>query len=91
MSPERFDRLVIVRRLPGPPILELAAALHAVVPHLPILLATASADEIDAAALVAAGVPDVVRWPVIAADLAVALRGAEPARPGTHKGLAVSG
>jgi signal transduction histidine kinase/FixJ family two-component response regulator len=71
--PARFDMLVIVDLVPNSSTLELAAALHAIVPKLPILLATGSSEEIDANALVAAGVSDLLRWPVSAADMAVAL------------------
>jgi DNA-binding NtrC family response regulator len=52
---------------------ELAAALHAIAPDLPILLATGSADEIAADALMAAGIFEVVRRPVGARELAAAL------------------
>jgi hypothetical protein len=41
--------------------LDLAVALHEIVPEVPIVLATASADESGADALVAAGVSEVVR------------------------------
>ena len=51
----------------------LAAALHRIAPALPVLLATASAGEIDAGALVAAGVTDVLHWPIGAAEMAAAL------------------
>src|SRR5258708_5588805 len=71
--PARFDMLVIVDLVPNSSTLELAAALHAIVPKLPILLATGSSEEIDANALVAAGVSDLLRWPVSAADMAGAL------------------
>ena len=53
--------------------LELAAALHEIVPDLPILVATASADDIRTDALVAAGVSEVVHRPLISAEIASAL------------------
>jgi len=43
------------------------------VPDLPILLATASADEIGADALAAAGISEVVHRPLISAEIASAL------------------
>ena len=41
--------------------------------HLPILLATRSTEEIGADTLVAAGISDVVRWPIVAEEVATAL------------------
>jgi signal transduction histidine kinase/ActR/RegA family two-component response regulator len=72
-SPERFDTLVVGHLLPATSALELVAALHEIVPGLPVLLATASADEIGADALVAAGISDVVDRPIIATEIAAAL------------------
>ena len=54
-------------------MLDLAAALHEIVPGLPILLATASADDIRTDALVTAGVSEVVHRPLISAEIASAL------------------
>lgn len=45
--------------------LELAAALHKAAPHLPIVLATKSTEEIDADRLMFAGIADVVHWPIV--------------------------
>jgi len=53
--------------------LDLAAELHGIVPDAPILLATASADEIVADALLAAGVSEVVHLPLVSAEIASAL------------------
>jgi CheY-like chemotaxis protein len=53
--------------------LELAAALHAAAPQLPIVLATRSAEEIGADSLVMSGIADVVHWPIVAAEIATAL------------------
>ncbi len=53
--------------------LKLAAALHAEAPRLPILLATKAAMEIRAENLVAAGIFDVVHWPIVAEEIALAL------------------
>jgi hypothetical protein len=53
-APERFDVLVVGHVAPS--AIALVATLHWLAPLLPVLLATASADEIDADALVATGV-----------------------------------
>jgi CheY-like chemotaxis protein len=53
--------------------LDLAVAVRAIVPDMPILLATASADESGAEALVAAGISEIVHRPLISAELASAL------------------
>jgi signal transduction histidine kinase len=71
--PKRFDALVIGHLVPANSALDLAAALHESVPDVPILLATASADEIGADALLAAGVSAVVHRPLISAEIASAL------------------
>ena len=49
-------------------------AMHETAPHLPILLATASAAELDANALLAAGISDVIGWPVESTEIATALQ-----------------
>jgi IS66 C-terminal element len=54
--------------------LDLAAELHEIAPGLPILLATASADDFGPNALVTAGISDVVAWPIIATEMAMALQ-----------------
>jgi signal transduction histidine kinase len=73
VTPERFDMLVVGHLGSATSALQLAAALHAAVPHLPIVLAMPSADEIGADALLAAGITDVVHWPIVAAELAATL------------------
>jgi signal transduction histidine kinase len=72
-EPERFDLLVVGHQ--GSPMasLELAAALHAAAPHLPVVLATKSTEEIGADTLMNAGIADVVHWPIVAAEIAAAL------------------
>ena len=73
-APERFDVLVVGRLAPMTAALDLAAALHKITPGLPILLATASADDFGASALMAAGISDVVPWPIITTEIATALQ-----------------
>jgi CheY-like chemotaxis protein len=70
---KRFDALIIGHLAPANSALDLATALHRSVPDLPVLLATASADEIGADALAAAGISEVVHRPLISAEIASAL------------------
>jgi signal transduction histidine kinase/CheY-like chemotaxis protein len=67
-TPERFDALVV-----GHAILNHAAALHEIAPRVPILLTTASAEEIGVDALAAAGISEVVRRPLVSSEIAAAL------------------
>jgi signal transduction histidine kinase len=72
-KPGRFD-ILIVGPLGAPGAsLELATALHATAPHLPIVLATKTTEEIGADTLVAAGISDVVSWPIITEQIATVL------------------
>jgi len=71
--PRRFDALLVGHIASTGSALDLAAALHESVPDLPILLAAASAEEIGADALVAAGISEVVHRPLVSAELAAAL------------------
>jgi signal transduction histidine kinase/CheY-like chemotaxis protein len=72
-TPNRFDAAVLGYLAPVASALDLAFALHEIIPDVPILLATASADEITADTLVAAGVSSVVRLPLVSAEIALAL------------------
>ena len=72
-SPARFDVLLVGHIAPAKSALDLAAALHEIAPNLPILLAMASAEEISAEALLAAGISEIVQRPLISAELAEAL------------------
>jgi signal transduction histidine kinase len=72
-TPKRFDAAVVGHPLYGASALDLAVALRAIAPNIPILLATASTDESDAEALVAAGISEIVHRPLISAELASAL------------------
>jgi CheY-like chemotaxis protein len=74
-APKRFDILLVAHHVAVATTLELAADLHAIVPNVPIVLAAAWAKEATADALVAAGVSDVVRWPIVATEMAAALAG----------------
>jgi signal transduction histidine kinase/CheY-like chemotaxis protein len=71
---ERFDLILLGHFVPATAMLELAAALHAFAPAIPILLATSSAGEFGADELIRAGISDVMPWPITAGDIAVSLR-----------------
>jgi CheY-like chemotaxis protein len=71
--PKRFDALVVGHLVPANSALDLAAALHESLADVPLLLATTSADEIGADALVAAGISEVVHRPLISAEIASVL------------------
>jgi signal transduction histidine kinase/CheY-like chemotaxis protein len=72
-TPERFDALLVGYLGAATSALDLAGELHAAAPRLPIVLATASADEIAADALLVAGILEVVRRPLISTEIAAAL------------------
>jgi CheY-like chemotaxis protein len=72
-TPKRFDALLVGHLASAVSALDLAHALHDIVPDVPILLATASAYESRAPALVAAGISEVVHRPLISAEIASAL------------------
>ena len=72
-SPKRFDALLVGHLSSARSALDLATALHEIVPEVPILLATASADQIDADPLMATGITEVVHRPLGSAELASAL------------------
>jgi DNA-binding NtrC family response regulator len=73
-APERFDVVIVSHAAPATAALDLAAALHEIASHRPILLATTSTADLAATALVASGICDVVHWPIITTDIAEALR-----------------
>jgi signal transduction histidine kinase len=72
-NPKRFDALLVGRLASATSALDLATALHKIVPDVPILLATASADQIGADPLMAAGITEVVHRPLVSDELASAL------------------
>jgi signal transduction histidine kinase len=69
-APRRFDALLVGHLTPANSALDLAAKLRQSVPDVPILLATASADEVHADALAAAGISEIVRLPLVSAEIA---------------------
>jgi FixJ family two-component response regulator len=66
--------VVVGHLAPMAAALDLAVALHEIAPGLPILVATASADDFCANGLAAAGISDVLTWPIIATEMATALQ-----------------
>jgi CheY-like chemotaxis protein len=73
-TPERFDAIVVSHAGPARSAFDLATALRAAAPHLPIVVATISADEIDADRLAAAGRFEIVGSPLSSASIAEALK-----------------
>ena len=72
-NPKRFDALLVGRLTSARSALDLAAALHEMARDVPILLATASTDQIGADPLMAAGITEVVHRPLVSDELASAL------------------
>jgi CheY-like chemotaxis protein len=72
-TPERFDAILIGHTLPRTQTIRLPAALHAITPRLPILVAAEPSEAFDVDALVAAGVSEVVSRPIVADEIAAAL------------------
>jgi len=70
VNPDRFDVLVVGPLGSTAASLELATTLRAAAPHLPIVLATKSTEEIAADTLVNIGISDVVHWPIVAEEIA---------------------
>jgi signal transduction histidine kinase len=73
LTPERFDAILIGHALPTAEAIRLPAALHAIAPRLPILVAADPAEALDVDALVGAGVSDIVVRPIVADEIAAAL------------------
>jgi DNA-binding NtrC family response regulator len=72
-DPERFDMIVVGQLGTLARSLELATELHSIVPRVPKILAVNAALEINADALLAADISDVIRWPIAAEEIAVTL------------------
>jgi signal transduction histidine kinase len=72
-DPDRFDIIVVGQLGSLARSLELATALHSIMPRLPKILAVNTSFEISADTLLAAGISDVIRWPIAAEEIAMAL------------------
>src|SRR5687767_3117032 len=64
-APQRFDAVILGAALPDEAALDLAGALHAGLPGVPLVLATASTHGIGARKLLAAGISEIVRRPLV--------------------------
>ena len=73
MASRRFDAIVIGGLPPLKSALACAASLCKAASDRPILMATATIDEIDANALMAAGISEIVSRPLLATEIAAAL------------------
>ena len=90
-QPDRFDAVIVGCQASTAATLALAAALHAATPGIPVVLATRATIEIDAETLANSGIFDVVRWPIRAHEIAVALahgvsQNRSTLRPPSHRG-----
>jgi signal transduction histidine kinase len=72
-APDRFDVILVSDASQISDGLELANALHDAAPRQPILLATASAVDVDVDALTEAGISEFLRRPLVSTELAAAL------------------
>jgi signal transduction histidine kinase len=72
-DPDRFDMIVVGQLGTLARSLELATELHSIMPRVSKILAVNTALEISADALLAAGISDVIRWPITAEEIAVTL------------------
>jgi signal transduction histidine kinase/CheY-like chemotaxis protein len=70
----RYDAFVLGGLVSTRAALDLAAALRALAPELPLLLTTSSAEHVDPGVLMSAGVTEVIGRPLVAAELAGALQ-----------------
>jgi len=72
-APDRFDAVVVGKASPARNGFDLARALHKILAKRPILLATASTTDVDVDALASAGISEILRRPLVSAELAAAL------------------
>jgi signal transduction histidine kinase/CheY-like chemotaxis protein len=89
-SPQRFDLILLAHPTAVVEMLELSAHLHRLVAGVPILLATSSAEAVDVAELMRAGVADVLPWP-IAADRTIAILQDTLRRSSTSRSIIIGG
>jgi signal transduction histidine kinase len=72
-EPDRFDIILVSYPAQVQDGLDLARALHEIVPLKPVLLAAAASIDVNVNALAEAGISEVLRWPFASAELAAAL------------------
>jgi signal transduction histidine kinase len=68
-DPARFDAVLICPHPGTKQALELAAELHEIAPALPIVIATPSARDLDTAQLAAAGISELLHYPLMSSTL----------------------
>jgi signal transduction histidine kinase len=69
----RFDAALISHQRGAASAIDFATALHGIAPDLPIILAAASARDLDAQRLASSGISEVIHHPLTSAELAGAL------------------
>jgi DNA-binding NtrC family response regulator len=72
-APERFDALLLGQSPSVPDALDVARTLHGAAPRRPILLAAGASVDISVDAVTKAGIAEVLRRPLVGAELAAAL------------------
>jgi CheY-like chemotaxis protein len=72
-TPERFDVLLAGPVAAAASPLDLAATLQKIVPHRPVVLAVASVHDVDVEGMIAAGVAEIIGWPLHTKEIAVTL------------------
>jgi CheY-like chemotaxis protein len=80
----RFDAALISHQRGAASALDFATALHDIAPDLPIILAAASARDLDAQRLASSGISEVIHYPLTSSELAGALSRCLPA-PGARE------
>jgi signal transduction histidine kinase len=73
LEPDRFDIMLVSHLSQDPDGLDLAHALHEIVPRRPMLLATAAALDVSVDVLAKAGISEVLRRPLASTELAAAM------------------
>lgn len=72
--PTRFDCIILGHFASAAAALSVATTVHRLAPDLPILLTTTSIHEIELGQLLAAGIAEIARRPIISSELADALK-----------------
>ncbi len=72
-QPDQFDIILVSLGSQTQRGLDLAQALHKIVPHKPVLLAAAASIEVSVNTMAETGISGVLRWPLVSSELAAAL------------------
>ncbi len=72
-TPDRFDVILISDASQAAAGVDLAHAVHEAAPRQPVLFATASTIDVPLDALAEAGISELLSWPLVSTELAVAL------------------